>query len=101
MEDILDCVNKIENYASGLTLAQFVKDDKTIDAVVRNFGIIGEAANRIPNDIKEKYKEIDWSIIIDLRNRVIHDYFGVDLEIIWYIIENELGDLKEKLKKVI
>jgi len=100
IEDILECIDKIDKYIEGLTFEEFIKDDKTIDAVIRNFGIIGEASNKIPSDIKEQYKEIEWVKIIGLRHRVIHNYFGVDLEIIWFIIKNELKDLKEKLIEI-
>jgi uncharacterized protein with HEPN domain len=98
--DILDSINKIEKYVSNLTFVEFKKDDKTIDAVIRNFGIIGEAANKIPVEIKQGTSNINWIKIIGLRHRVIHDYFGVDVEIIWFIIENELSDLKEKLENI-
>jgi len=95
--DILDAISKIESYLSGSKFEDFIKDDKTIDAVIRNFGIIGEAANRLPDEYKGRHDQIDWIQIVGLRNRVIHDYFGVDLEIIWYISKNELEDLKTKL----
>lgn len=78
---------------------EFIEDDKTTDAVIRNLEIIGQAVNKIPKEIKDAHKEIEWKKIIGLRNRVIHDYFGVDLEIIWYIIVNELDGLKEKFIK--
>jgi len=73
---------------------------KQLMQLFRNFGIIGEAANKIPDEIK-KYNKIDWSKIVGLRNRVIHDYFGVDLEIIWFIIKNELNDLKNELDRLV
>lgn len=73
----------------------FVEDDKTIDAVVRNFEIIGEAANRLDPDFKTAYPEIDWKRIKGFRNRIVHDYFGIDYEIVWDIVKNNLDELKE------
>ena len=78
IEDMLDAVNKILKYTSGLNYEQFIHDEKTIDATVRNFEIIGEAANRIPEDYKLQHPEIEWRQIIGLRNRIIHEYFGID-----------------------
>jgi uncharacterized protein with HEPN domain len=79
----------------------FVKDRKTIDAVVRNLEIIGEASSRIPNSIKNRYSEIEWNKVVSVRNRIIHEYFGVDYEIIWEIITKNLNDLKDKISKIL
>ncbi|MDP2209658.1 MAG: DUF86 domain-containing protein [Bacteroidota bacterium] len=76
-------------------------DDKTIDAVIRNFEIIGEAANQVPESIQEKYPEIEWYKIIGLRNRIIHEYFGVDTEILWKIIEKDLEKLKQDINNIL
>jgi uncharacterized protein with HEPN domain len=79
----------------------FQNDDKTIDAVIRNFEIIGEAANRIPDEIKEKFNNVNWHRIRGFRNRIVHDYMGVDLEIIWEIIEKNLDELKVQIEEII
>ena len=79
----------------------FLEDDKTIDAVVRNFEIIGEAANRIDPDFKLLNTEIEWKYLRGFRNRIIHEYFGVDYEIVWSIIESDLEDLIERLRILI
>ena len=97
IEDMLEAVNKIKNYTSGLNYDQFIRDDKTIDATVRNFEIIGEAANRLPEDYKLLHPEIEWRQIIGLRNRIIHEYFGIDYEILWGIKEEFLPSLAEWL----
>jgi len=76
--DILDSAAKILNYTEGLTFENFTKDSKTVDAVIRNFEIIGEAANRLPEEFKDRYSEIDWHRIRGFRNRIVHDYFGID-----------------------
>ncbi len=88
--DILDCIEKIERYTSGSSYEDFMRDDKTKDAVVRNLEIIGEAANRIPQHIQEEYKEVPWSKIVGLRHRLIHGYFVVDYDIVWNIKKIEL-----------
>jgi len=86
LEDMLDSALKIKRYTSNLTFDSFIVDEKTIDAVVRNFEIIGEAANRIDPDFREKNSEIEWNRIRGFRNRIVHDYFGIDYEIVWTII---------------
>lgn len=85
LTDILDAGQKILAYTAGQSFEQFTSDSKTIDAVVRNFEIIGEAANRLPEGFKEQHPGIDWYRIIGFRNRIVHDYFGIDLEIVWQI----------------
>lgn len=99
-QDIIECIDKIEKYTDKINYEDFFNDEKTVDAVIRNFGIIGEAANRIPDDIKQSYPNIEWKKIVALRNRVIHDYFGVDLEIVWFIVQNDIPFFKEQLKLV-
>lgn len=82
LEDMLQSANKIKRYTDKLDYDTFIEDDKTIDAVVRNFEIIGEAANRIDPDFQTKNPEIEWKRIRGFRNRIIHEYFGVDYEIV-------------------
>jgi len=99
--DVLESIEKIENYTSEISFEEFIKDEKTKDAVVRNIEIIGEAVKHIPEEIKEKYNQIPWKKIIGMRNRLIHGYFVVDYTIVWEIIKNELPDLKEKVKTIL
>ncbi|HNS18476.1 MAG TPA: DUF86 domain-containing protein [Bacteroidales bacterium] len=77
-------------YTEGITFEEFERDNKTVDAVIRNFEIIGEATNLLPDHIKEKYTEVEWHRIRGFRNRIIHDYFGVDLHIIWKITHEQI-----------
>ena len=77
-----------------------MKDDKTIDAVIRNFEIISEAANRIPDDIRDKFQLVNWHRIRGFRNRIVHDYMGIDYEIVWEIIEKDLEELKNKIQEI-
>lgn len=100
IDDILDSGQKILDYTLGLTLEQFSADSKTVDAVIRNFEIIGEAANRLPEDFKETHSEIDWHKIRGFRNRIVHDYFGIDYSIVWVIKETFLPIMIEQLIKL-
>lgn len=100
IDDILESGLKIIEYTSGFTLEQFKSDSKTVDAVIRNFEIIGEAANRLPDDFKERYSEIDWHKVRGFINRIVHDYFGIDYSIVWVIRETFLPELIEKLQKI-
>ena len=95
--DILDAVEKIERYTAGLDHDAFCADEKTVDAVVRNLEIIGEASGRLPDAFKGEHDEIEWNKIVGLRNRIVHAYFGIDLEIIWQILQRDLPDFKSRL----
>ena len=100
IDDILESGCKILEYTSGFTLDQFKSDSKTVDAVIRNFEIIGEAANRLPEDFKDKHNDIDLHKVRGFRNRIVHDYFGIDYSIVWVIRETFLPDLIEKLQVI-
>jgi uncharacterized protein with HEPN domain len=103
LEDIHLSMTRILDYAEGMDLLEFKQSCITVDAVVRNFEIIGEASKSLPDHIKEKYPEIPWEKMYGLRNLISHEYFGVDYEMIWEIIISDLPqnllDLKEILKK--
>ena len=100
IDDILDSGQKILDYTVGFTLEQFSADSKTVDAVIRNFEIIGEAANRLPDDFKETHSDIDWHKIRGFRNRIVHDYFGIDYSIVWVIKETFLPKMIEQIIKL-
>lgn len=93
LEDILESAERILEYTKDLSFVDFCRDNRTIDAVIRNFEIIGEATHLIPDDIKEDNPGVDWHHIRGFRNRIVHDYFGVDLNILWNIIQGQLPDL--------
>ena len=98
--DIIRSAKKILSYAEGLSYDEFIRDDKTVDAVIRNFEIIGEAANRLPEEFKDKNPQIDWHRIKGFRNRIVHDYMGIDYTIVWEIRNTFLPVLLEDLLKV-
>jgi uncharacterized protein with HEPN domain len=101
LEDILESINKIFSYTKDFDFDSFKRDDKTIDAVIRNFEIIGEAANRLSPPIYSENESVQWHQLIGLRNRLIHGYFGVDIQIIWNIISKDLHLFKIQIEKVI
>jgi len=98
--DMLAAVRKIERFTSGMDQDQFRHDEKTVDAVVRNLEVLGEAARRVPEDFASRYSEVPWRQIAGLRNRIVHDYFGLDLEIIWQVIRHDLRQLQAKLESL-
>lgn len=100
IEDILESARKIQRYTAGMDFEQFTLDEKTVDAVARNFEIIGEAANRLPEEFKRQNPNIEWNRIRGFRNRIVHDYFGIDYEIVWKIVENYLSGLVSELDKL-
>jgi len=101
LEDIQTAMNRISEYIYDFTFIDFKKDYKTVDAVIRNFEIIGEASKNIPNEFKEKYTDIPWSEMYLLRNRVSHEYFGIDYEIIWDIASNYLPENKLQIDEIL
>ena len=100
VEDILESCYKILNYTKDVSFDEFVADPKTVDAVIRNFEIIGEASNRLPEEFKDLHQDIDWFRIRGFRNRIVHDYFGIDYSIVWQIRETYLSQLIENLEKL-
>ncbi|WP_026631945.1 HepT-like ribonuclease domain-containing protein [Dyadobacter alkalitolerans] len=96
----LDSVETVLEYTLGMSFDDFLADRKTRDAVIRNIQVLGEAANRVPKDIREQYPEIEWMRIIRSRHILVHDYAGIDYEIVWRIIEIHLPPLKDVLLKM-
>lgn len=96
LTDIKTALNNIKRYTLKLDFIDFAQDQKTIDAVIRNLEIIGEAASHLPSSFKSSHSNIPWRKMIGLRNKVIHEYFGVDLEILWKTIEDDLPLLVKK-----
>lgn len=97
LKDILHAIHKIEVYTKDMTLHDFKKNELVVDAVIRNFEIIGEASSSIPASIQKNYSNIPWKQMSELRNFLIHEYFGVDISIIWETVNHHLPLLKEQL----
>jgi len=101
LNDILSSMEDIEEFIKGMDFEKFISDKKTINAVIRSLEIIGEAAKKVPMDIRDKYPEIPWKYMAGMRDKLIHEYHGVDLEMIWKVITEELPKLKPKFKFII
>jgi len=101
IEDILESIRLIKSYVENMGFDDFKNDRKTIDAVVRNFEIIGEASRFIPDEIKGKYENADWKGIVGLRNRIAHEYFDISLSIVWHIVMKELPTLEDQMKEIL
>ena len=97
VDDIQQAYDKISGYVSGMSFEDFCADTRTVDAVVRNLEIIGEASRGIPDDKQLLKPEIDWAAIRGLRNRIVHEYFGLSLSVIWAIVQTDLPVLAQQL----
>lgn len=101
VQDILKAAGKIVSHTEGLDFEAFTEDEWTIDGVLRNFTVIGEAARQVPDEIAEKHPEVPWVDMRDMRNIVVHEYFGVDLSVVWRTIRKDLPVLIAQLEAII
>ena len=97
LDDILEAAKKIKKYTEGLSIEQLKKNTLVLDGVVRNLEVIGEAAKNIPIQIREKHPEVEWRKIAGLRDVLAHEYFRIDLEVVWDIIKRNLPALERKI----
>ena len=95
LDDILASIDKIQRYTAGMTQYAFVTDDRTVDAVVRNLQVIGEAVKAIPPDIRDRYPQVEWRKIAGLRDILAHAYFAVDDEVVWDVVQTKRVNLCE------
>ena len=97
VEDIREAIIRIERCTAGLTLDAFLADTKTQDATVRNLEIIGEAVKGLSSDFKKKHQDVPWQAIAGVRDRLIHDYAGVNWDIVWDVLQTKLPELRRQL----
>lgn len=100
LADMLDSIVAILQYTNGMDYEAFLEDRKTRDAVIRNLQVLGEAANRVPKVTRDVYPDIEWMRIIRSRHILVHDYAGIDFEIVWRIITAHLPALKSALENI-
>jgi uncharacterized protein with HEPN domain len=101
VDDILTAIEKIETYTRNLSYEEFVATSVVIDAVIRNFEVIGEAAKKIPKRIKNRYPEIPWKEAAGFRDVLIHNYFGIDIEAVWDTVHSNIPVFKEQMLLVL
>jgi uncharacterized protein with HEPN domain len=98
LADILVAIDRIDHYTRGMQRAAFAADQRTIDAVVRNLEVIGEAVKSLPGDLRAQHPDVEWQKIAGLRDILIHAYFGVDVDIVWDVVVNKLAGLRKTVE---
>jgi len=98
LEDMQQAIERIEEYTLDMVYVDWIKDQKTVDAVIRNLEVIGEAASHIPAEVASKYPNVPWKEMRGIRTILAHEYFGVDLEVIWRTIEEDLPFVRQQLQ---
>lgn len=100
-DDILEAIEKIKRFTSGIDAEAFRRDEKTFDAVIRNLEVIGEAIKKIPDEVRAKHPAIEWKKIAGLRDMLVHEYFGIDADIVWDIVQHKLTPLEAQIRQII
>lgn len=98
LDDMLHAIEKAEQFVSGLSFDEFKNDEKTIFAVIRALEILGEASSKIPNSIRQEHSDLPWSEMKGMRNKLIHDYMGVNIEVVWKTTKEDLPELQGAVK---
>jgi len=99
LEDVLEAAEKIERFTAGMNYDDFEADEKTVDAVLRNFEVIGEAAKNVPEDVRRNHPDVPWTEMAGMRDKLIHGYATIDLEIIWATVETDVQTLFRNSKQ--
>jgi uncharacterized protein with HEPN domain len=101
VQDILNSINEIDSFVEGVDQDGFLEDKKTINAVIRSLEVIGEAAKKVPKEIREKYPSVPWKNMCAMRDKLVHEYFGIDDEIVWKVATEELPPLKPIIEQIL
>jgi len=100
VQDILDSINDAEAFIKGMKFSEFKRDKKTINAVVRSVEVIGEAAKKIPKSLRKEFPTIPWKRMLGIRDKLIHEYFGIDVEILWEVVKKDLPGINPEVSKM-
>lgn len=101
LQDMIDSINDIDAFTKNMDFESFTKDRKTINAVIRSIEVIGEAAKNIPQSVRNKHTSIPWKKMVGMRDKMIHEYFGVDMEILWKTIKEDIPSLKPLVQELL
>ena len=101
LSDILEAIRRIKVYTAGMTYQAFLEDTKTQDAVLRNLEIIGEATKNLSRELRKRHPQVPWKAMAGVRDRLIHDYFGVNLDIVWQIVSAELPEVASQVESIL
>jgi uncharacterized protein with HEPN domain len=101
LQHILQAINDIESFTTGISYDEYAENYMLRLAVVKLFEMIGEASGHLSDNLKEEFSEVEWTVLKGMRNIFVHEYFGIDYEIIWNSVQENLPTLKEKIQKII
>ncbi len=101
LHDMLEAIQQVQSYVQGYDYEAFLQDRKTRDAVIRNLEVIGEAVRKLSRSLRARHPQVEWRAIAGFRDRLIHDYFGINYETVWQIIQDKLPSLQAELQKII
>jgi uncharacterized protein with HEPN domain len=101
IEHMLMSIGNIQKYVAGLTAEQFASEGMIVDAVIRNFQVMGEAVRHVPEEVQARYSEVPWSLIKGMRHVLVHDYFAVKVDIVWRTIEQNVPPLLGPLRRIL
>ncbi len=101
LQDVLDAISNVAEFVGSKTRDEFSNDKKTLHAVLRNLEVIGEAIKSIPAEVRRRHADVPWKRIGGLRDVLIHQYFGIDVDIVWNIVENKLPELRQQVETIL